>query len=214
MHVRIEDLIGLRDDEPVAADVATHVAGCDACARELQRLKTLREAMRRMPAFDPPTRLPHLPVMGAVAPRQRPASRRWLPFAAAATATLAVLGVIWSLAGHAPASGPSATVAIAVADPALDSLVTRSQQLEAVLQRMPPRPAVERAATSATIEALQVRIQLVDSQLLDIPQSQPDAQQLQQLWNERVLLMNSLVGMRYAEATRVGYVPNNRRGEW
>ena len=69
------------------------------------------------------------------------------------------------------------------------------------------------AATSATIDALQARIQLLDSALSAAdagPSARPDAQRM---WSQRVQLMNSLVGMRYAEAVRVGYQTTSHEGD-
>jgi predicted anti-sigma-YlaC factor YlaD len=211
MHARTEDLISLRDDEPVSATIAAHVAGCDSCRHELQRLRRLREQLRRLPEFEPPlVVVPSLPATQVADPeRQRMRTRRWLPLTAAASAMLAVLAIAWSLTGRAPSNGVDGFVA----NPELETLVSRSQHLEELLGTLPPRPTIERVATSATIEELQARIQLVDSQLL-APAERRDLEQAQQLWSERVLLMNSLVGMRYAEATRVGYVPDNQSGEW
>jgi hypothetical protein len=87
----------------------------------------------------------------------------------------------------------------------IGSLVTRSQQLENILQRLPRRPTVERAATSATIDELQARIQVLDLQLSTVVKSDPDRDRAQRLWNTRVTLLNSLVSVRYAEAVSDGY---------
>jgi hypothetical protein len=89
----------------------------------------------------------------------------------------------------------------------IPSLVSRSQHLEAVLQRLPPRPAVERAATSATIDDLQTRIQMLDQRLS--ASAKDDLDQTRRLWSARVELMNSLVYVRYAEAARNGDPSDN-----
>ena len=74
----------------------------------------------------------------------------------------------------------------------------RSQRLDALLQILRRPAQVERAGTSATIDELQSRIQLLDLQLSATPKDQlPHAQRL---WSARVELMNSLVHVRYAEA--------------
>jgi hypothetical protein len=86
----------------------------------------------------------------------------------------------------------------------IGSLVTRSQRLEGILQSLPRRPTVERAATSATIDELQARIQLLDLQLSTVATSDPDRDRTQRLWNTRVQLLSSLVSVRCAEAARDG----------
>jgi hypothetical protein len=87
---------------------------------------------------------------------------------------------------------------------AIGTLITRSQRLEAILHTLPPRPNVERAGTSAAIDELQTRIQLVDSQLSDPIKSGLDRSQAQRLWSARVELLDSLVHVRYAEAASAG----------
>jgi hypothetical protein len=59
---------------------------------------------------------------------------------------------------------------------------------------------VERAATSAAIDELQTRIQMLDQQLSAA--ANDDGYRTQRLWSARVQLMNSLVYVRYAEAAR------------
>jgi hypothetical protein len=82
----------------------------------------------------------------------------------------------------------------------LGTLISRSQRLEALLQVLPPRPGVERVTTSAAIDALQTRIQLVDLELSGAARG--DAERARRLWSTRVELLNSLVNVRCAEAAR------------
>ncbi len=65
-----------------------------------------------------------------------------------------------------------------------------------LLRRLVLRPAV-------AIDALQSRIQLLDVELSSADGNGGNGTQTRQLWGERVQLLNSLVGMRYAEAVRV-----------
>jgi hypothetical protein len=92
-------------------------------------------------------------------------------------------------------------------DPATDAveharvpeLVARSQQLEDLLQRLPERPSIERVSTAAMIDTIEDRIQWLDFQLSDAPDSGLNEEQTRRLWRERVELMDSLVKVRYAE---------------
>jgi hypothetical protein len=115
------------------------------------------------------------------------------------------LALLWST--HRDRGGLAADNTIETIDEEdmIGSLVTRSQQLENILQRLPRRPTVERAATSATIDELQARIQVLDLQLSTVVKSDPDRDRAQRLWNTRVTLLNSLVSVRYAEAVSDGY---------
>lgn len=93
----------------------------------------------------------------------------------------------------------------------VETLVARSQQLEALLAQLPQRPAVEQAGTTMAIGELQARIQLLDAQL-SLPAD--GRGEVRRLWDERVELMNSLVGVRFAEATRGDRWANTNSGEF
>ena len=161
---------------------------------ELARLSRLKHELRQLPSFEPPEhawplireRLERLP--------RRRLDGPWIFVPAAVAAGLvATLTLLWMMHMDRGHPGP---------DDAIQSLVSRSQRLEAVLNTLPPRPTVERAATSAAIDELQTRIQLLDQQLSAA--ANDDGHRTQRLWSARVQLMNSLVYVRYAEAARNG----------
>ncbi len=85
----------------------------------------------------------------------------------------------------------------------LQQLMIRSAQLEQNLRALPSEPSVVRAGTAATIIELEDRIAAIDYQL-----SNPDAAltpaETEIFWRERVILMESLVQLRYAQAQRTG----------
>ena len=95
-----------------------------------------------------------------------------------------------------PANGPELTT--------LQALMVQSRQLENDLNSLPASPRVVRAGTAATISELEDRIAAIDYQLND-PEIQltPDEQEI--FWRERVRLMKSLVGLRYAQAQRTAF---------
>jgi hypothetical protein len=97
----------------------------------------------------------------------------------------------------------------ASAAPAVAALVSQSQDLELQLASLPPRPSVERASTSITIDTLQDRIQWVDDQLTLTDPAGISEQDTVRLWRDRVQLMNSLVTVRYAEAQRAALLVSN-----
>jgi hypothetical protein len=86
--------------------------------------------------------------------------------------------------------------------PTIATLVTRSQNLESQLRRMPSRPIVERAGTTTIIDSLESSIQWVDYKLSVANDAGLSEQQAAQLWQDRIHLMDSLVKVRYAEAQR------------
>lgn len=206
MHASFQELISFRDGEPVSADAAQHIAHCEPCKAELARLQQLRTELRRLPAFEPQPHWNAIRDRLNPAPEQRP-RRIWLNVSMTAAGVLLALSLLWSLKERAPSNDSAQNN-----EAALRPLVARSQQLEALLQELPNRPSVERAATSAAIDAVQTRIQMLDMQLSSTQQSSVDDDQAQRLWSERVQLLNSLVNLRYAEAARSGYWPASTTG--
>ncbi len=87
---------------------------------------------------------------------------------------------------------------------ALQALMVESRQLEENLRALPAEPRVTRAGTAATISELQDRIAAIDYQLSRTDGSlTPEQEQI--LWRERVRMMRSLVGLRYAQSQRVAF---------
>lgn len=217
MHVTLKDLISVRDGELVGADIAEHVAGCEECSAALAKLSEVRRQLRRLPDYEPPSHS-----WAGIERQLRTPARaqrhyaRWRATgwrarsAAAAAVGLGAL-VFVLLIGPAmhevsPASPSRESHQSNETAPALEpvgALVARSQELEAVLNGL-PRPKVERAATSAAIDELQARIEVLDLQLSNAGESGLSSSQAQQLWSRRVQLLNSLVGVRYAEQAARG----------
>jgi hypothetical protein len=154
--------------------------------------------LRRLPALAAPAGGWERLAVRLDEPPARPA--RWLgPVGAIAASVCAVSVALLVLSARAPEGSVPAGAA---AGDAVDQLMQHSQWLEATLQRLPERPAVERASTAAVIDELQNRIQRLDSELTAGSSHAADPTQQQSMWNERVRLLNSLVDVRYAEALR------------
>jgi hypothetical protein len=209
MHADFQELLSLRGGEPVAAEIAEHVSKCPKCALELGRLQQLAQELRQLPQYEPPPRawLQIQQQLIEQSPRQRRVG--WIPVSAAAAAVIAIVcGVLWTTRAdrnHAgqPASGVAANSAAApINGESIGQLVHHSQELEALLQRMPQRPTVERAETSATIDEIQSSIQMLDVQLSNVTKNDTDHDEAQRLWSTRVQLLDSLVYVRYAEVAR------------
>ena len=82
----------------------------------------------------------------------------------------------------------------------LETLVARSQRLETTLRQLPQRPAVEVAANSVAIDALQSRIQRLDMELASDTAVESDRIDCGNCGASASSLLNSLFGVRYAEA--------------
>jgi hypothetical protein len=198
MHANFEELLNLRDGGACAASLADHVAHCEQCSRELARLDEQKRDLRRLPQFSPPRHL-WPSIRDAIERQPRAQPRRPVALAAAATILIVVCLTVtqlgpWNRPSMALPEGPAAD------NEPMQRLMARSQQLEELLQRLPPRPSVERAATSAAIDDLQTRIQLLDFELDTATRNGNKHEQLARLWTTRVQLLHFLIDVRYAEA--------------
>lgn len=202
MHADFQELLKLRDAAPLDAGIAAHVARCRECTLELERLRDLKAALRGLAQLSPPSH-----VWQAIGDRiegtpPRAGYRHWGVGAAAAFLIVGILALVQIRYSH-PGLGLVAHGASPDADgQPLQRLVMRSQQLEDLLGRLPPRPSVERAATSAAIDDLQTRIQVLDLQLDTLRSGDQERDRARRLWNARVQLLHSLIDVRYAEALR------------
>jgi hypothetical protein len=197
MHVRVDQLLSLRDGEPVVAEAREHIQHCAHCRAEFDLLAQVRERLNALPAIDPPRDFWRDIESRAARDRERP---RWRVAAAAAIAVVAVasyLGVrdgrdSQLIAATEPAPYPSNEI---------ERLIEQSRELEALLTHL-PEPQVERVSTAAAIDSLEQRIQWLDWQL-GTADDELDPQQTQRLWSQRVDLMDSLVKVRFAQSTTV-----------
>ena len=217
MHASIEQLLAIRDGNDIVADVREHelrehIQRCDQCHNELQRLTDLQQCLRELPEIDPPD--VDWDRIASKARKPRVQMQRVLTWSVAATLLVAV----W-LAGSFT-ERDSETVANQLANQvtdvqeslsvntvanvndgfAIDELIEQSQRLETVLQHMPQRPQMVRAGTDTTIQSLRNSIAMVDYTLSQ-PQASLDESQSRLLWQQRVGLMDSLVKVRFAEAS-------------
>ncbi|MFL6547604.1 MAG: hypothetical protein ACJ8OJ_02860 [Povalibacter sp.] len=202
MHASIDQLLSIRDGEPVDAELLRHIARCGTCASELERLLRVQERMRSLEMPEPPA-MAWERVRERASAREPVHSRRIAFAAAAALAATAILSGLWlrhsdspSSAGPVVASGHEVQAQRAVS---LEHLLAQSRELDEMLSSLPQRPAVERVAMAATIDTIEQRVQWLDQQLSYAPEVGLEPSQTYQLWRERVDLMDSLVKVRYAE---------------
>lgn len=209
MHASIDHLLSLRDGEPVDAATAAHVEQCQHCSAELRKLRETRAQLQSLPQLDAPMSFQELqramerPV---IAPRRTLSTRL---VAGLAFITLTTIFFVALRDETAPAvvergrpqDAPveQATLPIDVETARVPELVAQSRRLEDLLQQLPERPRIERVSTAAMIDTIEERIQWLDFQLSDAPDSGLNERQTQRLWSERVELMDSLVKVRYAE---------------
>lgn len=135
--------------------------------------------------------------------------RHW--YLGSGLAAALVVAAIVVLPGNQPVENTPMAVTVPDSVPtnetsvtALQALMVESRQLEENLRALPAEPRVTRVGTAATISELQDRIAAIDYQLSRTDGSlTPEQEQL--LWRDRVRMMRSLVGLRYAQSQRVAF---------
>jgi len=207
MHASLEQLIGLRDEEPVSVEVQQHVRGCGQCAAALNGLLAARE---RLTALADPVPPPDAWQRIATASDRSQRRRRWLPAAGlglAASAAAAALLVFNLHVKPAPARDDTAVVTPSGAAPAdVNQLMAQSRYLErAVLKLDGPADSMAVSAdTASTVAALEDRIALVDYEINSAAGVDNNDPHMVQLWKQRVNLLQSLAAVRYAQVADAG----------
>ena len=208
MHASVEQLIALRDGQPVAAEATVHARGCPECSRALLRLSAWRQRVRALPAFEAPEG-----GWGQVVARLESSDvirrSRWLPAAGVglvASLVAAVALVAWHLPRPVLPAAASALNAAASAS-MLSQLQAQSRYLESALRSMnvDSNQHIVNADTAATVAALEDRIALVDYAINQANTTPQPSRDLTALWQQRVNLMQSLAAVRYAQVSTAAW---------
>ncbi len=197
-HLTMEQLVTLRDRgrEPGTTDALAHVEACGACRAELGRLDQRVARLKALPSLAP-SRSQWRTVSGRLAERRRRQVTRWVAItglAAAASITLV-------------ATTRSTDQVHATEQVALTEAMTRSRQLEQLIQSYNPDARVTDGRTVRLAGALEARISDVDQQL-EVAQLRGGRNQdeaLLRLWRQRVGLLDALVDVHLTRASAVGF---------
>jgi hypothetical protein len=211
MHANLEQLMSLRDEEPVALEVQEHVRGCEECARILNELAAVRDGLARL--ADP---LPPPEAWGritATTQERAAARRRWLP-AAGVGLVASVVGALllvnpglrMSISTDAPQTTVTGATGATAAPADINQLQAQSQYLErAVLDLNGNTESMPVSAnTASTVAALEDRIALVDYEIGSASARGSGNPDLVLLWKQRVDLLQSLAAVRYAQVADRG----------
>ena len=197
-HLSVEQLLELRERgaEPGQVAAREHLQACPACQAELGRMDQRVARLRALPALRPAR--DHWPaVRERVVATRRLRRLRWAGIATLAAAAALVVVVV-----HRRQSTAQVTTAVAIND-----VMTRSHQLERVLEAYNPDARVTDGVTARVAGELEDRIAVVDRRL-EVAQMM-DAQQrdaaLLRLWQERVGLLDALVDVHLTRASDVGF---------
>jgi len=219
MYPSIENLLRIRDGEPIDADALAYVEADPSARAELRRLRDTQQALKNLPGFLPPAGVWERVIDTAETDAARRVRRSWQwPLRGAIAASVAVLAIQFSTrAPEAPGgleTGPATIVAESVPNnpmtqivgiPSYASLVAESARLDRALGSITYQPTVMRGSTVSAITTLEDQIAVVDDRLMYANRLKLSARQRWTLYQHRVDLMNALVYVRYAQAQRSGY---------
>ena len=217
MHPEIEEILAVRDGE-APPETAHHVATCPDCSAELDRLRSVRDALRALPSAEPERDL-----WPGTLERIESESGRWravaLAAAAAAILFLSVTGaaLLWKRPAPAPSGSTEALRPAGVApvkgipetteenppeisqDPELARLIRDSQNLELFLSHLNDRPAVVSGRRALAEMGIQDRLARVDARLGTASPAASGRSEQKGLWQERVKLLGALAEVKGAK---------------
>lgn len=192
MHAHFHELTGIAAG---ARPEDGHVGTCPDCRAELGRIRRVRSALQALPPHEAPEgawEAARSRVKGRAAPVVLAPAR------VAMAASLVTMLAAALLFARPMEEAADATAAIPMAQP-LAGLVAENSRLEAVLAGLPATRAT-RAGTAYTVATLEDRLALVDERLTMVSLEPYAPEVAEDLWRERVTLMNSLVQVHYANA--------------
>jgi hypothetical protein len=194
MHANLSELLELRDGVSLP-ETAAHVADCEVCAAELERLRELRDALRALPEAPPGQDLWPAVLAGARAEASR---KRWLRVGWAAALLAAVITVV------AGVRGTVETIREARAAREAHALMAESEQLEVQLRRFQTRDRVMSGLEANMVAELEDRLAVVDARLATASRRETPDEQTINLWGERVRLLDALVDVHRTRAAYAG----------
>ncbi len=193
-HCTIDELLACRDGGGLHA-ARTHVAECDACRGELERLHQRQAAMRALPTVAAPRDRWPVVRKAIVTERRR---RRWVWGGGAALAA-AALALVVGLGSRERRETPPDV------GPEIANLMEQSRELEAALRSVQPRRRVFSGYAANAIAELEDRIAVVDVGIAAGQEGELTPRELRDLWRERVALMGTLINTTGRRASYVGF---------
>lgn len=197
-HLAIDQLVALREPglEPGLSAARAHLETCPLCQAEAARLDQRSARLKALPSLRPARdQWPMLQQKLAAERRRR--RIRWSAVAGlAAAASIALVVTVRSRAQHQDH-----------AQLAIDSVMTRSSQLEQLIQSYNPDHRVTDGLTAGVAGQLEDRIAQVDQQLqlAQLQENRRSEAEMLRLWRQRVGLLNALVDVHLTRASQVGF---------
>lgn len=197
-HLTIDQLLAVRDgdhSEPEFADAHAHVARCELCRDELDRLHQRTARLRALPTMSPARN--HFP---AVRARWQWERRQRQVRVASGIGVAIAAALLITVVGR-----DLVQPARLDAEQQLRVAIDKSQELETTLREYNPDDRVVDGRTAQLVIVIEDRIADLDTKLQDASQlDQVSRMQRQvELWQQRVGLMDALVDIHVTKASNV-----------
>jgi hypothetical protein len=218
MYPSIENLLKIRDGEPIDAEALAYIEADMSAREELQRLRQTQQALKDLPEIKPPEGVWESIAAAVDSEAAQPERINWRwPLRGVIAASVAVLALLLvarepevpALLETGPTTivgetAPTNRVEAIVGTPSYASLVAESARLDHALGSITYQPRVVRGSTASMIAMLEDRVAVLDDRLMMANQLNLTPEQRRALWQQRVDNMNALVFTRYAQAQRFG----------
>lgn len=197
-HLAIDQLVALREPglEPGLSAAREHLAACAVCQAEAARLDQRSARLKALPSLRPAR--DQWPVLQRKLAAERRRRRiRWAAIAGiSAAASIAAVLTVRTRAQHEDH-----------AQLAIDSIMSRSSQLEQLIQSYNPDRRVTDGLTAGVAGQLEDRIAQVDQQLqlAQLQENRKSEAEMLRLWRQRVGLLDALVDVHLTRASQVGF---------
>jgi hypothetical protein len=197
-HLAIDQLVALREPglEPGLSAAREHLASCPICQAEAARIDQRSARLKSLPSLRP-ARDQWPIIQRKLAAERRRRRIRWVAIAGlTAAASIAAVVTVRSRDRHQGA-----------AQLAIDSIMTRSSQLEQLIQSYNPDRRVTDGLTAGVAGQLEDRIAQVDQQLqtAQLRENRQSEAEMLRLWRQRVGLLDALVDVHLTRASQVGF---------
>ncbi len=197
-HLSVEQLLACREPglEPGIAAPRAHLAMCPVCQAEAARLDQRAARLRALPALRPARDNWSAVRDRLTAQRRRRAARRALGVGLALAAGVTLVVVLQGRDNGVPGH-----------EVAISEAMTRSSQLEQLIQSYNPDQRVTNGRTVQMAGQLEDRIAVLDRELeMAQLRNAPDRDdRLLRLWRQRVGLLDALVDVHLTRAQAVGF---------
>jgi len=199
-HLTMEQLLALREPglEPGVQSCREHVAECEVCRAEFDRLGQRIARLKALPTLKPARdRFASI--------RDRARGERSIR--RVRVGAVGILALAASIALAVVTLRPHRERELVAASPELEDVMLRSQQLERALAQFDPDRRLVNGRTVTITATLEDRVAQLDRQLevvqlLDTPERQHEALRL---WRERVGLLDALMDIHLTGARYVGF---------